>query len=151
MIQLPDDWLKQQLAGFLRRGTIIKFPPDDLAVQKYDGQMKYAVVLNAVCPAPEILYVFTTSNPSFFDKHTQFEPALIRVPAGAYDCFPLDTIIPFRDIQSIPLTGLEHHYANGRLKICGQLDEGHMTRMDEIIRETLFIPPRVQPRILPPT
>ena len=144
MIQLPEDWLISQFDGCLTRGSIIRFKPEDLQYRKFQGQPKFAVVLNASLPAPEIHYIFSTSQTAFYDKHAQFEPAIIRVPANTYDCFPLDTIFPFSEVFSIPVEKLHKQYVDGHLEFCGTLNTEHLERMNAIIKIGLFIAPRLR-------
>lgn len=147
----PADLLQKQFDGIIKRGSIIRFLAKDLADPAYpDGKTKFAIVLNQVFPASEILYVFTTSNPDFYNKNKRFEAAIIRVPAATYGCFPLDTIIPFRDVYSIEVGKLKEQYVSGRLTFCGELTLEHLERMDAIIKDGWFVSPRMQKRILPP-
>ncbi len=149
MIQLPADWLHGQFDGFITRGGVIRFHADDLDDPDHPGgKTKFAVILNAVCPQPEVLYVFATSKTDFYDKHQQFKAAIIRVPPGTYAFFPLATIIPFRHVHGIAIEKLRAQYAAGNLTFCGQLSVQHVTEMDGIIQDGLFISPRMQKRIL---
>ena len=149
MIKFADGWLKHQFDGFVHRGAIIKFLPDDLDDPKQHNQPKFAVILNAICPEPEILYIFSTSQHSFYDTHGQFEQAIIRVPGGTYSFLPKDTVFPFRNVRGIAIEKLHAQYVAGTLTVCGKLGVDHVARMDEIISDGLFIDPRTRTRILP--
>jgi hypothetical protein len=142
MIKLPPGWLEGQFDGYIKRGCIIKFHAEEL------GKLKFAIVLNPVCPEPEILYTFTTSQVAFYDKNQQFEQAIIRVKPGTYACFALPTIIPFREVHAIPLTKLKTQYGAYSLQFCGELNAEHMAQMAAIIKVGLFINPRMQQRLL---
>lgn len=148
-MKLPSSWLHSQFDGFITRGGIIRFHAEDLQDPDHPGgKTKFAIVLNQTLPASEIFYVFTTSKVEFYDKHTQFEQAIIRIPAKFYDCFPLPTIIPFRNVHSIDVKKLKAQYVAQRLTFCGQLNSDHTTQMDGIIKAGFFISPRMRKQIL---
>ena len=149
MIRFSDDWLTSQFEGHIKRGVIIKFKPDDLDGPKNSGQSKLAIVLNGVCPAPKILYVFSTSQHAFYDRNRQYEQALIRVPAGTYEFLNKDTIFPFRNVRAVCIERLHAQYKSNKLTFCGTLSDEHIRQMDEIITAGLFIHPRIKPQILP--
>lgn len=149
-MKLPSDWLHSKFDGYIKRGGIIRFHAADLQDPDHpDGKNKFAVILNATLPATEILYVFTTSKVAFYDKHKQFEPAIIRIKAGVYACFPLDTIIPFRHVHNIDVGKLKAQYAAQNLTFCEELSPQHIAQMDSIIATGLFINPRQKKSILP--
>jgi hypothetical protein len=149
-MKLPSDWLQGKFDGWVKRGAIVRFHAEDLQDPDHpDGKPKFAVILNASLPASEVLYVFSTSKTEFYGKHKQFEPAIIRIPPGRYDCFPLETIIPFRTIHSIDVEKLKAQYGAQRLTFCGELTAEHIAKADAIIKVGLFISPRQKTLILP--
>lgn len=150
MIELPKDWLYDQFDGYLKRGAIIRFHADGLGDPDHPGgKMKFAVVLNVSCPAPEIHYVFTTSKTAFYNKHTQFNHSIIKVQPGSYDCFPLETIIPFRTVHKIEIAKLKAQFVDGKLTFAGALNVTDVEAMNGIIKNGFFINPRTQKIILP--
>ncbi len=146
-MDFPSGWLDGHFDELLKRGAIIHFRAE---IEGNDRD-KFAIVLNGELPASDVHYIFTTTDkPGFYDRHPQFERALIRVPAGAYACFTELTFIPVRNPRVVPVEKLRTQFHSKLMKFCGALGVGHLAALNQMISDGFFIAPTVRPLLLPP-
>jgi hypothetical protein len=151
-MDLSDDLLEQQFGQQFVRGAIIRFEFDAFSNPKRAHAVgaKFAIVLNAPSVSDPAYLALTTSKTGFFDKTHQFDAVILRIPVGEYDCFPLPTIIPFRDTPSaVTRAQLFEQFRRKRMTFVGTLSGQHIAEMDRVIHHTPYIRPNLKQFILP--
>ncbi len=136
MIDLPKDTCDDVFEGEISRSSVIK-----TRYEFENGTIKEKFFI-ALSRSPEnnpLVFVVTTSNPEFFDKHPEFNRDIIRITAGSLDYFPLDTIIDCRSVLKIPRDTLKNNFHSNDLKFCGNLPSDLISKIESIIKYSRHI------------
>ena len=151
-MKLPDELLDEQFASQLVRGVIIRFQFGGfLDTKKLGPGPKFAVVLNRPDVSDPVYCALATSKVLAYNKTKQFDAVILRIKAGEYPCFPLETVIPFRDDPTqVSRTKLRQQFGIGAMSIECQLTDAHLQAINAMINGSPYIQPRFKQFILPP-
>jgi len=138
MIRLPPDLLRTLLETNVLRGSILRFWWDAA------GKHKFGIVLNASWPESGALLVITTSKLAFYDR-VDLSGDIVRIAAGAYPCFPKDTIINLRELIEVTIDDL---VARGDFEIAASLSAEHLAEIDGKVQASALISRKLKHRIL---
>ena len=138
MIRLPPELLRTLLETRVVRGSILRFWWDTA------GKHKFGIVLNAAWPESGVLLVITTSKLAFYDR-VDLGGDIVRIAAGAYPCFPKDTVINLREIIEVTIDDL---VARGDFEIAASLSGENLAEIDRKVEASALISRKLKRRIL---
>lgn len=145
MIDIPDDVCNDAFDKELKRGSVVKtlfrFP---------DGteKFKHLIILNSDIAKDPIVFVLTTSQLDFYDKHPQFNRDIIRIPAQKIKFFPKETVINCREAADLPMRVIKSNFVKNRLRFEGDLPTDILQDIDDIISNSFYISPAYKKLIL---
>ncbi|MGH9365112.1 MAG: hypothetical protein ACRD1B_07605 [Thermoanaerobaculia bacterium] len=148
-MRLPGDIVGPHLEARLRRGTVIRFELEKLGDPTREGQtrMKFGVVVNATPGADDILLLLTTSQMEAYEDG-RWQGDILRVDTGRHPFFVKETIIVLRQIESVPMEKLKRMAEGGKLTVEGELGKDELQKINEILRASKLIPPRILKQVL---
>lgn len=136
MIEVPREAYKQTFERGIERGCVIR------TLYQFDEEdpiYKYFVAISKDPQNDPLLFVITTSNPCFFNKHPQYEQDIIRIPKGVFDFFPCETILDCKRIFKHAKDNLRTRLEAKELVFCGHLTETYLSKIDETIKNSRHI------------
>ena len=120
----------------LKRGSVIK-----TLFRCHDGKdrFKHFIILNNDLSQDPIVFILTTSQLEFYDKHPHFNKDIVRVDSAAVNFFPKETIISCRDVYKIQKDILKKNFQSNSLKFVGELPETILQEIDTIIKRSFLV------------
>ncbi|MFH1441949.1 MAG: hypothetical protein ABIH18_07930 [Candidatus Omnitrophota bacterium] len=136
MIKLPSDISDPHFDQQFKRGVVIKTP-----IRFKDGKekYKYIIILNYDISKDPVVFVLTTSQLEFYDKHPHFNKEIIRIKSGESSIFPKETIINCREVYKITKDKLKKNFRNNILQIEGELTQEILDNINKIIEKSFLI------------
>ncbi len=145
MIELPDNAYDNIFDNEVKKGCIvstkIRFPNGD---ERY----KYCVTVSYSSGNNPLVFVLSTSQTDFYDKHPNFNQDVMRFSEKELSCFPKETIINCRELFPVEREKLKRNFQNGILKFIGYLPEHYVEKIDAIIAKSHLLSLKEKRRVL---
>ena len=145
MIDIPDNVHNGVFNKEFKRGSVIK---TKCRFQDGTERFKYFITLNSDVMQGTAVFVLTTSQTKFYNKHPYFNKDIVRLPAKKIKVFSKETIIDCREIYKLSKQVLKKNFSDGTLKFVGVLPADILQNIDSIISQSFFISPHDKKLIL---
>jgi len=131
----------------LRRGSIFRAEHDSSFEfwKSAEPRWKLCLAFNSIPPATDgdVHYFIATSKIAYFRENPHLLSEVLLFPPNAYDFFPEETAIDFRELRIVPFAKLE----SKGLRILGQLTAVDIERCESAIRTARVLSNRDRRRL----